>query len=253
MSSLTKATGRIAVLDWLKAVAIVNMVLYHALYDAAFLFGQPGIQVFMRSRTAFWWERGICGTFILVSGVLALRSRRPFLRAARIFGAGLCVTAVTLLFTPQFAILFGILHFLGAAGFLTALAAPALRRIPAYPGLAVCAGLFWLTRTVPYGHWPWGASLPKALYDVKLLLFAGFWPADSGLVSSDYFPLLPWIFVFWAGLFLGRAIQGTRIAALGTHIPGCRAVQWLSRHALAIYLLHQPVAAALVWLILRFA
>lgn len=253
MSSLATANRRVAVLDWMKAAAIVNMVLYHALYDAAFLFGQPGVQAFMRSRAAFWWERGICGTFILVSGLLSLRSRRPFRRAAYIFGAGLCVTAVTLLFTPQFAILFGILHFLGTAGFLTALAAPALRRIPACPGLAACAGLFWLTRTIPYGHWPWGTPLPKALYDVKVLLFAGFWPADSGLVSSDYFPLLPWLFVFWAGLFFGRAVQGTRMAAACAHIPNCRAVQWLSRHALAIYLLHQPVAAAIVWLVLRFA
>ena len=43
------AKGRIALLDWVKAAAIVNMVLYHALYDAAFLFGASGAQEFMRS------------------------------------------------------------------------------------------------------------------------------------------------------------------------------------------------------------
>lgn len=61
------AKGRIALLDWVKAAAIVNMVLYHALYDAAFLFGASGAQEFMRSAFAHWWERGICGAFILVS------------------------------------------------------------------------------------------------------------------------------------------------------------------------------------------
>ncbi len=253
MSPLSATNGRIAVLDWLKAAAIVNMVLYHALYDAAFLFGQPDIQAFMRSSAAFWWERSICGTFILVSGFLSLHSRRPFRRAIRILGAALCVTVVTLLFTPQFIILFGILHFLGTASLLTALAAPVLQRIPAYWGLAACIGLFWLTRTIPYGHWPWGTPLPPILYDVKFLLFAGFWPAGSGLVSSDYFPLLPWLFVFWAGLFLERAMRGTHMEAACTRIPSCCAVQWLSRHALAIYLLHQPVAAAIVWLILHLA
>lgn len=75
------------------------------------------------------------------------------------------------------------------------------------PGLAVCAALFWLTHTIPYGHWPWGTPLPQALYDAKFFLFLGFWPMNSGLTSSDYFPLMPWLFLFWAGLFARRAAQ----------------------------------------------
>ena len=207
------AKGRIALLDWVKAAAIVNMVLYHALYDAAFLFGASGVQEFMRSAFAHWWERGICGAFILVSGALALHSRRPYRRALVVFGAGMLITAVTLVFTPQFSIWFGILHFLGLAGLVTALAAPVLRRVPPWAGLAVCAALFWLTHTIPYGHWPWGTPLPQALYDAKFFLFLGFWPMNSGLTSSDYFPLMPWLFLFWAGLFARRAASGTPLAA----------------------------------------
>ena len=236
------AAGRIALLDWVKAAAIVNMVAYHVLYDAAFLFGAAGVQAFMRSAPAHWWERCICSAFILVSGALALHSRRPYRRAPAVFGAGLLITTVTLVFTPQLSIWFGILHFLGLAGLLTALAAPVLRRVPPWAGLAACAALFWLTHTIPYGQWPWGAPLPQALYDAKFLLFLGFWPMNSGLTSSDYFPLMPWLFLFWAGLFAGRAIPGTP-----------RAAEWLARHALIIYVVHQPLAAGLVWLILRFA
>ena len=80
---------RIALLDWVKAAAIVNMVAYHVLYDAAFLFGAAGVQAFMRSAPAHWWERCICSAFILVSGALALHSRRPYRRALAVFGAGL--------------------------------------------------------------------------------------------------------------------------------------------------------------------
>ena len=61
------AKGRIALLDWVKAAAIVNMVLYHAPYDAAFLFGASGAQEFMRSVFAHWWERGICGCLLYTS------------------------------------------------------------------------------------------------------------------------------------------------------------------------------------------
>lgn len=69
------------------AAAIVNMVAYHVLYDAAFLFGAAGVQAFMRSAPAHWWERCICSAFILVSGALALHSRRPYRRALAVFGA----------------------------------------------------------------------------------------------------------------------------------------------------------------------
>ena len=247
------AARRIALLDWVKAAAIVNMVAYHALYDAAFLFGAAGVQAFMRSAPAHWWERCICGSFILVSGALALHSRRPYRRALAVFGAGLLITAVTLAFTPQLSIWFGILHFLGLAGLLTALAAPALRRVPPWAGLAACAALFWLTHTIPYAQWPWGAPLPQALYDAKFRLGLGFWPMNSGLTSSDYFPLMPWLFLFWAGLFAGRAVHGTPLAAACARVPRCRAAEWLARHALVIYVVHQPLAAGLVWLILRFA
>lgn len=76
---------------------------------------------------------------------------------------------------------------------------------------------------------------------------------NSGLTSSDYFPLMPWLFLFWAGLFAGRAVHGTPLAAACARVPRCRAAEWLARHALVIYVVHQPLAAGLVWLILRFA
>ena len=90
-------------------------------------------------------------------------------------------------------------------------------------------------------------------YDAKFFLFLGFWPMNSGLTSSDYFPLMPWLFLFWAGLFARRAASGTPLAAACARVPRGRAAEWLARHALVIYVLHQPLAAALVWSILRFA
>ena len=76
---------------------------------------------------------------------------------------------------------------------------------------------------------------------------------NSGLTSSEYFPLMPWLFLFWAGLFAGRAIPGTPLVAACARVPRCRTAEWLARHALIIYVVHQPLAAGLVWLILRFA
>ena len=247
------AARRIALLDWVKAAAIVNMVAYHALYDAAFLFGAAGVQAFMRSAPAHWWgevhlrllhscfrRAGAAQPQALPPGAGCVR------RGAAYHGcdAGVHTATFHLVRHPALSGPCGASYRAGGAR-------PAARA--AVGGPCLRAALFWLTHTIPYAQWPWGAPLPQALYDAKFLLFLGFWPMNSGLTSSDYFPLMPWLFLFWAGLFAGRAVHGTPLAAACARVPRCRAAEWLARHALVIYVVHQPLAAGLVWLILRFA
>ena len=61
-----------------------------------------------------------------------------------------------------------------------------------------------------------------------------------GFYSSDYFSLLPWYFLFAAGYFAHRLwyrqLRKSPLAAV--HVPG---LDWLGRHSLVVYLLHQPV------------
>ena len=230
---------RAAVLDILKSLAIVNMVAYHTLYDVVYIFGVP--VAFMGTRGSFVWQQAICWTFILVSGALSLSSRHPYRRAAVVFGCGLLLTAVTYTVMPSERISFGILHFLGAAAFLTALLRPVLSRIPAAAGAAVSAALFAVCYTVPHGHLAFfGTPLPEALYNARWLFFAGFMP--PGFYSADYFPLLPWLFLFWTGLYAWR-LAGPKLA----RVPRIGACEWLSRRALWVYLLHQPVAYAILY------
>ena len=58
--------------------------------------------------------------------------------------------------------------------------------------------------------------------------------------SSDYFPLLPWVFVFFFGVFLGRLAKEGKFPRFfaASHIPF---FAFTGRHALLIYILHQPV------------
>ena len=230
---------RSSVLYILKSVAVVNMVAYHTLYDVVYIFGVP--VAFMGTRASFVWQQAICWTFILVSGALSLSSRKPYRRAAVVFGCGLLLTAVTYTVMPSERISFGILHFLGAAAFLTALLRPALNRIPAAAGAVVSAALFAVCYTVPHGHLAFfGTELPDFLYNARWLFFAGFMP--PGFYSADYFPLIPWLFLFWTGLFAWRII-GPKLA----DVPRIGACEWISRRALLIYLLHQPVAYGILF------
>lgn len=101
---------------------------------------------------------------------------------------------------------FGVLTFLGSAALLTIPLRPLLSRIPPRPGLALSFVLFLVLRDVNKGFLGLAGVpllyLPRNWYANTLSAGLGF-PAPS-FVSSDYFPLLPWLFLFWAGFYLYR-------------------------------------------------
>lgn len=67
---------------------------------------------------------------------------------------------------------------------------------------------------------------------------------------SDYYPLVPWfgfaLLGIWAGwrLYPGRTRRFT-LPDLA-HVAPIRALSFLGRHSLVIYLVHQPVLLALL-------
>ena len=64
---------------------------------------------------------------------------------------------------------------------------------------------------------------------------------DFGFFSTDYFSLIPWIFLFVAGYFLHRVLEeeglNEKLFAKG-NVP---VLNWIGRHSLIVYLLHQPI------------
>ena len=155
------------------------------------------------------------------------------------FGGGAVVTAVTLIAMPDLPVLFGVLTFLGSATLLTIPMDRLLKRVPGVPGLLLSFGLFWLFREVNSGFLGFErlgqVSLPEGLYVNLFTAYLGFPPA--GFRSSDYFPLLPWIFLFWTGYFLYCLRPGEP----RWDLPQIPVVTWMGRHSLVIYMLHQPV------------
>ena len=154
--------------------------------------------------------------------------------------SGALVTAVTLLFLPEDVVWFGVLTLLGSSMLLTAALDPLLRRVPPAVGVAVSALLFWGTYPTMNGFWnlPGGRlALPQALYASWPTAYLGFMP--KSFFSTDYFPLLPWLFLFWAGYFLHHLVGRGRLAPLRRSV--CPPLGWMGRHSLVLYLLHQPV------------
>lgn len=242
---------RIGLFDALRGLALVNMIAYHGVYDWVSVFGRPAAW-FTQTDCARIWQQAICWTFLLVAGAVFDYSRHPARHGVIVLGCGLVLTAVTLLVIPSERILFGVLHLIGAAALLTALLRRALEHIPALPGAVGFFALFLLCRSVPRGVWGFGplsAELPAGLYQTSFLFPLGF--PGPGFFSADYFPLIPWMFLFWTGLFLWRLLRPCFEEPLRGRTV-CRPLEWLGRHSLLVYMAHQPVLMAAVFLLTRF-
>ena len=230
--------SRYALLDELRGLDLVSMMLYHACWDMMFLFG-----IWMDWYIGWpgrLWQQSICWVFILLSGFCVPLGHRTLKRGAQVFAAGALVTVVTLVFMPEDRVVFGVLTFLGSAMLLTDLLEKPLRRIPPAAGFAISAVLFALTRNVSAGYLGFGSLrlwLPQALYANCVTAYFGFYP--WWFYSTDYFALLPWLFLFWAGYYLHKAVGRRRMEPLRR--PVCPALGWMGRHSLLLYLLHQPV------------
>lgn len=233
-----QTAARYRLLDELRGLDLISMMLYHGMWDVVFLFGVA--QKWYTGRTGFVWQQSICWVFILLSGFCLPLGHHPFRRGAVVFGAGALVTAVTLLFLPEEVVWFGVLTLLGSSMLLTAALDPLLRRVPPAVGVALSALLFWGTYPTMNGFWnlPGGRlALPQALYASYPTAYLGFMP--KSFFSTDYFPLLPWLFLFWAGYFLHHLVGRGRLAPLRRSV--CPPLGWMGRHSLVLYLLHQPV------------
>lgn len=231
---------RSGTLDSLRGLTLFSMIAYHLCWDLVYLRGLPW--AWYNGFWAYIWQQSICCTFILLSGYCCQASRHPIRRGAISFFGGAAVSLATALVTPEEPIRFGVLTFLGTAALLTVPLRPLLARIPPRLGLILSFSLFLLARDVNHGYlgfaWVPLLRLPRGLYSNLATAGLGF-PAPA-FASSDYFALLPWLFLFWTGFYLYR---------LRPEIPALPGLSVISRHSLLLYLLHQPVLyAALVLL-----
>lgn len=245
------SSGRLCALDLLRGINLLSMIAYHGAYDLVYLYGVnlPGY----RGLPGYLWQQSICWIFIFLSGFCFCLGRfhggRRIKRGLLLSACGLLITAVTALVMPQSLIIMGVLSFFGLAVLLTVLLYPLFTRIPAPIGLICCLLLFFITRDVPSGYLGFEGlrlcALPQFLYQGVFMMILGFpWP---GFFSTDYFPLLPWIFLFWSGFFTFRCTLGKRASDNGPAFLRrrlCAPLEFIGRHTLPVYMIHQPVLMA---------
>ncbi len=229
---------RNACIDAYRGLSLVSMLFFHGYYDMVYIFG-GGEK--LSAGFVYAWQQAIVLSFVFIAGAATLYSHKLLRRGLKLSVLGLGITAATFFAVPSELIIFGVLSFLGAALILLSPFRGKLQKFPAgskclLGGLIFSLLGFILTQGLPVGYL---GFYGKALVNIPLKFSS---PAafvlglpTVGIISADYVPIFPHIFIFLAGRFFWQYMGAPEIP-LGNNI-----FTVLGRHSLAFYLLHQPV------------
>ena len=242
------AHRRMAAFDILRGFSVVSMVLFHLCYDIRYVYqiGAPWFEPPLQDV----WRASISWVFLFVAGCMCSFSRNGLKRAMRYLAAAAAVWLATTIVAVDTPISFGIIYCMGASTLVEYL----LQRMGLspeghIPALALFLAFLCL-RGVPYGYLGLSHSLsialPRALYATPWLSWLGL--PGPAFVSGDYYPLLPYTLMFLVGTAMGRhwAKVGYPTWVQNLRFPPFEAI---GRHALPIYLLHQPLLVGLFTLL----
>jgi len=271
---------RLTRIDELRGLTLISMILYHFMWD---LNNIAGLKMdWYYGPIGVTWQKSICITFILLSGFSFNLGKHHFKRSMQVFLAGALVSAVTLIIMPENRIVFGVLTFIGSAGLLMILIdrvhvalekklnVLALNLIMLIGSLLLFLAFYNVyDRYINLGFGK--IDLPAYLYSGYVSTYIGF--TEPQFFSTDYFALIPWMFLYMVGYYLYRVMANVKCdtAAASNVVTACDTVaaiddsglkifkgkEWirfdgfLGRNSLVIYLLHQPVLYAVTMLIMK--
>ena len=244
------ARSRFWEIDTLRGVAIITMILFHLMWDLWFFRILPNVVL----HTGFWKyvQRFTAISFLFLVGVSLTISYNQAVRqkgdaqglftkfakrGVRIFGWGMVFSLVVWGFGIGY-VHFGVLHLIGVAIIIT------------YPLITyrwVNFALWLLLYTL-------GGFIQSIRVDWIWLVWLGFRP--EVYTPVDYFPLIPWLGVILLGIFVGNMLYGQDgrkfglpdfIHAFGNWLFPSRTLQFLGRHSLTVYLIHQPLLFAILY------
>lgn len=244
---------RIHMLDEIRGFAIICMIIHHSFLDVGDVLGfQWGYKVFNGLCTVqplFW------AIFIIISGMCTRLSRNAVKRGFVVLGCAAAVTVATAVIMPIFGfegceIYFGILHCLGTCMIITGLLMPLIKKIDFRLGAALSMAVFLFLYGIDRGTLCFGLiNLPSSLYQYDFLVPLGL--HSSTFFSADYFPIIPWLFMFLFGSFAGKLIVDGRLPE-NMYKKRSRFLSFIGKNSLWVYLAHQPVIYMIMLIIAIF-
>ena len=235
MIAMKQKKKRIEIIDALRGLAVVLMVIHHLLYDFVDILGAPK---WLFTNPVFdVLHYMFAGLFIFLSGLSSRFTRSNIKRGLIAIALSAGISAVT--YFMDMPIWFGVLHLLGFSMLFFGLTRKLWDLIP-----KKAAPVLFIVLIIA------GALATKYLSpgSDNVLIRATLWVlgwSQPGFISYDYFPLLPWLFVFLLGTWAGTYVTERKLPEwfYDKKIP---VFPPIGRKALIIYILHQPVLYGLV-------
>ena len=219
-------------IDFYRGLAFINMAIYHLLFNLKF-FNIIALDVFTNPYTIIW--RGfIIGTFLICAGVSLVLLyykiekkgllQKSFIGIRNLALSALLVTIATYILFPQTYIYFGILHFILMAKLIGIVALRLGGMINLLVGVGILIAFFSIGS--------WNPFMPY--YGVGII----------PLETLDMVNTVPWLGLFFIGLFLGHYPFYKYLPCFNISI-----IMWMGRKPLLLYLVHQALLFPLVYLI----
>ncbi len=246
----SKRKDRYERIDEIRGLTLISMILYHFIWDLRFI-AQFNIGWYTELPGKIW-QMSICFTFIFVSGFCLHLSRNSLKRGFVVFVAGLIITIATLIFMPENRVIFGVLTLIGSCMIIVSLVAKFLKNSSnCYLLFLASLFLFVITFRIPYGEirfFDFTYKLPDFLYSGYIMTYLGF--PFRKFYSTDYFPLIPWIFLFTAGFVFYDIMNRRNLLDLLKGYSS-KLLIFVGRHTLAIYMLHQIILYGITLIIMK--
>jgi len=241
---------RIHMLDEIRGFAIICMIFHHAFLDVGDVIGlEWGYEIFDALCTVqpiFWT------IFIVISGMCSRLSRNTVKRGILVLVCAGIITLATAVIMPLLGfvgaeIYFGILHCLGTCMVITGLLMPLFKKIDFRIGAAVSLILFLFVYGIEGGKICFGLiTLPESWYQFNILAPLGF--HNASFHSADYFSILPWIFMFFFGAFIGKIAADEKLPE-PMYKQHSKFLSFVGKNSLWVYLAHQPILYAVMFII----
>jgi len=233
-------------LDILRGFAILFMIILHLFWDLDYFGILPLNKNFYSLNiivpVMFFLLVGICQA--VNNNKYQNQPRKMYLRTIQrglwIFNLGMLITLLTAVFIPDRPIFFGVLHCIGCCIILSTLLLRCKSTNIIFAALIIVSGLaigfFYSTEN------PNMVELATGIHEPDIVKH-----------TIDYFPILPWFGICLLGITLGNILYKDNkrrysIPDISKYKP-TKIFSWLGQHSLVIYLIHQPIIAGVLFLI----
>lgn len=225
---------RIQLIDSLRGITIISMVLFHLFYNINYY--HP-LDFYDKTIFNKIWQLSIAVSFFTISGITSnfLSKKDNIKRGIKTSIIGFLISIITYNFAKDQLIIWGVLNGLG----FSMVAGEFLEKLLACKIWPLFFLAFTFSYDIPKGSL-YNIDFFRGLYD-RNLFFLGF--PNNTFTSTDYFPIIPWIFVFLAGVSLGKYLIKRNF--FGIEVEN-NILAKIGRKSMLIYLLHQLILYPLV-------